>query len=244
MQLLSLNIEGDRHLARVNALIDRVSPDCICLQEAPAFFVDDLKKVGYHTTFAPLTIRVRDNAQFVEGVAIATKRTPSNSQVHYYHKPHASPVPFVKDSYRQTMAKAIVTVSVEGLQLATTHFTWTERGEIPNAYQLEDIEAILNYLKALPPHVLVGDLNIPRFHNPLYERLVEHYTDHIPLTYQSSLDATLHRAGNDPERAHLFTSFMVDHLLVQPPITTANVELIFGVSDHAVIRAELFTHNS
>lgn len=239
MQLFSLNMEGDKHLPRVQALIEKVSPDCICLQEAPEFFVNDLKKIGYHTTFAPLTIRERGDPSFVEGVAIATKTTPLNTNVHYYHKPHPDPVLFIKANYRDTMAKAIVTASVDGLQIATTHFTWTERGEIPNTYQLEDIGLILDHLKTLPPHVLVGDLNIPRFHNPLYECLIERYSDSIPLSYQSSLDATLHRAGSDPERAHLFTSFMVDHLLLQAPITATDVSLIFGVSDHAAITAIL-----
>jgi hypothetical protein len=61
----------------------------------------------------------------------------------------------------------------------------------------------------------------------------------VPAHYRSSLDNNLHRLAEKPELAHLFTDYMVDYLLVQPPYHAHDVRLEFGVSDHAAIIATL-----
>ena len=65
------------------------------------------------------------------------------------------------------------------------------------------------------------------------------YTDTIPANYTSSLDKTLHRKGDDPSRAHLFTDFMVDYLFTKPDYQASDVRLEFGISDHAAVVATI-----
>jgi endonuclease/exonuclease/phosphatase family metal-dependent hydrolase len=123
--------------------------------------------------------------------------------------------------------------------IATTHFTWTPDGAVPSDAQHESMRAFLAHIKTLPAHVISGDFNIPRHHNPLYGELMQHYKDAIPQTLSSSLDPTLHRLGNDPDKHHLFTDYMVDYVLVQEPYRAEDVRLEFGISDHAAVVAHI-----
>lgn len=240
MQFLSLNVEGIRHTTRVQKLIGDTNPDVICLQEAPESMADSLRVHSYHVTFVPLTLRHKNDREFREGILIAT-RAPHTATTHLYHTTSDKLEVFEKSRYRETMRKAVLLVDCGGFRIATTHFTWTPNGEIADEFQRTDLTALLLYLSTQSPHIICGDFNIPRFHNELYEQLITHYTDAIPLTYTSSLDSTYHRLATNPEKAHLFTDFMVDYLLTQPPFLADDVELIFGISDHAAIVATLTT---
>lgn len=238
MQFLSLNVEGLRHTADVQQLIADKSPDIICLQEVPEALVQALRTQAYHVTFEPLTIRTQDGEQFPEGILIAS-RIPHTATTYFYHMAADTLQEFDKSHYRETMRKAVLMAECEGFKIGTTHFTWTLNGETADEFQRTDFAALAPYIDTLPAHILCGDLNIPRFHNELYSELVARYTDAIPLIYHSSLDPAHHRCGADPTKQHLFTDFMVDYLLTQPPFSAEAVELIFGVSDHAAISALL-----
>lgn len=242
MRLLSLNVEGARHTNTVFTLVDTQAPDILCFQEAPDYFASELEARHYHTSFTPLTIRQHVGETFPEGLLIASKQ-PHNADTHYYHRAPGDIQVFEKAHYRETMRKAVLTADIGAIRIATTHFTWTEHGNQPNAFQKADMETLLATLTTLPPHVICGDFNIPRRHNPLYSRLTEHYTDAIPATYASSLDRTLHRHSGNHDKQQLFTDYMVDYIFTQPPYTASEVELIFNVSDHAAVLGTI-THNT
>lgn len=240
MRFINLNVEGHRHAPRVMSFVAMVQPDILCLQETPESFVTELESRGYQVTFAPLTLRgLTPEQTYAEGVVFAT-RSPHTAVVHHYHDTGSDLVLFAKPRYRETMRKAVICGAVAGMHIATTHFTWTPEGAKPNAYQQEDIKSLMRILDDYPPHVLCGDLNIPRYHNRLYdEYLLPRYRDVVPEQYGSSLDRTYHRCVNDPELQHLFTDFMVDHLLVSASIEVTDVSLTFGLSDHAAVSATL-----
>lgn len=235
MQLVSINVEGERHIATVTAFLAQQDPDVICLQECPQSLADYLRGQDYHVTFETLTIRERDARKYNEGILVAT-RQPHISEVVYYYREHAHPVVFKKSAFRNTNIKAVIFVEVAQLCIATTHFTWTPNGAVPNAYQKQDIKTLMSYLDSKPPHIICGDFNIPRGYNELYDTyLAPRYIDEIPSTYLSSLDPTLHRLGTEEDKQHVFTDFMVDYIFARSPLRVRDVSLTFGVSDHAAV---------
>jgi endonuclease/exonuclease/phosphatase family metal-dependent hydrolase len=162
---------------------------------------------------------------------------------HYYRDATPGLQFFNRGDRARTVKNGIVLASYtyenETYTIGTTHFTWTPDGATPNTEQVTDMDALLAYITKKEPHIMCGDFNIPRNQNPLYQKLVELYTDAIPHSYASSLDATLHRHGASPDKKQLFESFMVDYVFTQPPYTAHDVRLVFGVSDHAAVVATL-----
>lgn len=244
MKLISLNIEGLRHTDKVEDFIKKEDADVVCLMECPEMYVSTIKALGYHTTYANNRLVNRTGEETLEGNLMATK-VPHTAESYYYYKTEE---PLALEKYDDVLEhhnthKCIILASFEHNQerysIGTTHFTWTPQGEHPNKGQIQDMDIFLKYVRNLPPHVMCGDFNIPRHHSPLYKDLVSVYTDEIPKNYKTSLDKELHRRGGDSSRAHLFTDFMVDYLFAQYPYRAENVRLVFGVSDHAAVVADI-----
>jgi len=234
LKLVSINIEGNKHLDRVERFVREQDPDVVCFQEATGQSEAILERLAYNTTFLPLTLK----GDHPEGLVIASKH-PIQTSSHYYHGEPGELLVFEKERHHHTQCHAILLGEIEheGAQyhIGTTHFTWHAKGEEASGEQRADMESLLKIAAMLPPHAICGDFNITRNINPLYQTLCEIYQDNIPLSYTSSLDASLHRLGSDPEKSLLFESFMVDYLFTTPPYTAAEARLEFGVSDHAAI---------
>jgi endonuclease/exonuclease/phosphatase family metal-dependent hydrolase len=97
----------------------------------------------------------------------------------------------------------------------------------------------LGILETQGEFVLTGDFNAPRMHkgNPgeIFSAIASRYTDNIPVHYETSIDASLHRNGKT--RPLDFVDKMVDGLFTTPVYTAHDVGLHFGVSDHAAVSA-------
>ncbi|MFT5850036.1 MAG: exonuclease III [Patiriisocius sp.] len=237
MKLLSLNVEGSKHLERTSVLFKEQMADVVCLQECNEETISVLKSLGYATHFLPMTLRSGEK-NTEEGVVLASLH-PVTFSTHYYHTPNQTLSVFAKEDSRNTNRQGLIvgTVSVNEVAhtIATTHFTWTEDGSTPNQSQVDDIEALLQYTQTLGSHVICGDFNIPRSHSSLYKEITDAYTDQVPQHHKSSMDAQLHRLGSTPGKEIIFTNYMVDYILTKGPYGAQNVELIFGVSDHAAV---------
>jgi endonuclease/exonuclease/phosphatase family metal-dependent hydrolase len=236
MKLISLNLEGKRHLDTALPFLDAEAADVLCLMEASQDLEPWLTEQGYFVTFAPMVIRTQDGRQFPDGVMLASKEEHT-AEVFYYHQATPEITHYNKEDKRETIAHPVIFASIGEQHIATTHFTWNPVGETADENQTTDLAKLLAYLQTKPAHVLCGDFNIPRHHNRLYEELLKHYADMIPASYASSLDAKYHRAGADPELQKLFRDFMVDYVLTQPPYEASDVRLQFDVSDHAAVIA-------
>lgn len=235
MKLISLNIERNRHYQTVIPFLEEENADIVCLQEVPEEFTTQMETLGYSVYFSA-SHQYNDGFDLItEGLMIASKTPLQHTQKVYYHR---TPVPiplYDKNDYGNTCPHFILMANIDGLNLATTHFPVTEDKGVVSIYQKHAITELKKQVGALPPHILCGDFNIPRGHNPLYADLLELYTDTIPATYGSSLDRDLHRVGGDPEKEYIFNDFMVDYIFTQPPYTAKNVRLVFGISDHAAV---------
>jgi endonuclease/exonuclease/phosphatase family metal-dependent hydrolase len=241
MKLISLNTEGNKHYERIKPFIEHEDPDILCLMEAPQDMTEYLQQLGHHVTFAPMSLKMENHhTVFVEGLIFASKIPYTITQL-YYQNPARSILPEALPKHSSTAAHPIIFASNDAFAIATTHFTWSPNASEPYQPQADMLDVLLPFLHELPPHILCGDMNIPRHESPYHERLVANYQDAIPNKYHSSLDRDLHRCGKNPELDHLFTSYMVDYVLTQPPHQAENVRLEFGISDHAAVICEIAT---
>ncbi len=249
MKLVSLNVEGAKHLARFVPFLETERPGAICLQE---LFEKDgqviAEKLGMSFAFAPMLFTPYEGAGEPEalGIGLFSRVALSNIQVQDYWSP-GTELPLFDltdtDTKRRTQRVTLLSAEVpidgaDAFTLLTTHFTWTPDGK-PDAYQETDADALLALLSSFPRFALCGDFNIPRGFNPLYERFASRYADAIPRSYASSLDLSLHRAGRDPIQSKMLAKFMVDYLFLEG-YRAENVRLEFGVSDHAAIIGDVY----
>jgi endonuclease/exonuclease/phosphatase family metal-dependent hydrolase len=241
--LLSLNMEGERHTDRVMAFITKHKPDVICLQEIPSSFIEILAKLGYFSSFAPMLVGNNIAIGDCIGIAIATK-IPTQSTTTYYASNNGTFVPYQREHSAETISNPVILATYESqdgqtYHIATAHQPVTQDGTADDN-QIKDTKSLLNHLKTQPPHILCGDMNMPRGYNTNYDLFSAHYTDCIPETYSSSLDKSLHRLGSRNDlNAPIFDIYMVDYIFSQAPYTVSTVELHFGISDHAAVTAVL-----
>ncbi len=237
MKLISINIEGSMHLERVLPFIATESPDIFCLQEVYEKDLSLFAELGYTTHFLPLTQRMNHSTLDTEGIALCSREMPVHVASHIYNG-DATVIPTfdsarIIDTFNNGVLHGEFSHNGDTFIIATTHFTWNPHGNIASPEQTKSLERLLAYTATLPSHIICGDFNIPRNHNPLYDELVKKYADTIPTTYTSSLDKTLHRHGADADKDILFSSFMVDYIFTQPSYRASDVRLVFGTSDHA-----------
>jgi exonuclease III len=234
MKLISLNVEGKKHLDSVYPFLNNEDADTVCLTEAPESILDWLESSGYISTFAPMCIKFHDGQSYKEGIVVSTKK-PHTAETLPYYVPANDIQVYDHSNRRQTQRHILLFSKIGDINIAQTHFTWNPVGEIADENQKLDMKSMLNILGDKPPHILCGDLNIPRNINNLYDVLVKKYIDNIPPEYKTSLDKNLHRHSDNPKLQKIFTDFMVDYLFTQSPISASNTKLVFGVSDHAAV---------
>lgn len=246
MKLVSLNIEGLKHLDRVLPFIRREEPDILGLQEVPESVVREVEALGYDVRFAPMVVRTHGEALLPEGVLYGVRTETAkllDVRIHYLIQPQGTFQDFNPEEEYFGVNNACIfgniAVNGEEYTIGITHFAWTKHGPVPSSAQHRAMEKLLAIIPAEGPHILCGDFNIPRDQNPLYGTLTEHYTDAVPRSYASSMDPTLHKLAGVKELKEMFTSFMVDYVFTQPPYRAENVRLEFDLSDHAGVIADI-----
>ncbi len=236
-------MEGPRHLERVTNFITKSRPDCLALQEMPESYGPTLTSLGYHYTFAAMSIEEKDGVPYVAGIAIAT-RTPHTARTVIYFGNRGELKNYERNKQPETVTYPYISALVHdgtgvAYQVVTTHLIVTPDGREDDE-QNEACVALLAALASEPPHAICGDFNMPRGYNTNYERFTKHYTDTVPTSYTSSLDREFHRCGNRTDlNAPIFDIYMVDYLFTQDSYRAENVRLEFGISDHAALLADL-----
>ena len=253
LSLVSINIEGSKHLDTVEAFLRERNPDVVCIQELCEHDIPRFEAImGAPLYFArmvnlrpgsPLSLR-EESAPLGIGVCA---RTPILRQVtHTYHAPEGELGEFNESDddvhlKRRTQNLALVVSDIEKdgvlYRVGTTHFTWTPKGGA-DEYQRTDVRALLSITEAEAPLILCGDFNAPRG-GEIFSVLLENFKDNIPSHFNTSIDVTLHRSGK--ARPRDFDDKMVDGLFTSPEYAAKYVDLVFGVSDHAAIVATLDT---
>lgn len=281
MKLISLNIEGRRHLEeRVIPFLQKERADVVCLQEV--FFNDvplleeSLQAKGYFALAVNVDVGLPSFNQphGMLGQVIVTRHPVRSVQHQYYapsvavddlneylaprlkdddFSPNSVEIPFeiprlvYPNASWRVLTSLEVDVDGEWYRVATTHFTWSENAQF-TPKQAEDFRQLWNRVEDVGEHVLCGDFNSPRGGNlkadkatgtdlsddvvlNVYDMLADRMSDLIPAEITTTLDGSLHRAGQ--------LDFVVDGLFATPTYTAADVRIVDGVSDHKAIVAEI-----
>jgi endonuclease/exonuclease/phosphatase family metal-dependent hydrolase len=243
MKLVQVNIEGDAHLPLVQDFIVSERPDVLCVQE---IFKQDIPRVSTlpHVTFMPMLLERRADGSLDErGVVLMSSQEQSNTVVQYYYKPTETLVEQDRTSQetkRKTIQHGVIMTTIAGVRIGTVHHTWTQNGDDPSAYQIQDTEALMKYIQTVEPMILCGDFNIPRGYNSCYEILTSYFEDCVPRTYASSMHIPLHRVRNNPAVAAEVARYMVDYIFRTPGAAPVrDVVMKCGMSDHCALIAQI-----
>lgn len=234
LQLVSLNIEGRKHLDRIKPFLLAQMPDVVCLQEVCRqdilYFEQLLGGTGF---FAPMQY----SKTWKDEVGIGVFSTHTYEAVAYWYGGKDGEIVPVdatsfENRYHTTSFTLIVAEILRGDQtitIGTTHFPVTENGDTTD-YQREALAGLLTQLKQYPEIVFCGDFNAPRGRE-IFSTLAEQYTDNVPLRYSTSIDGNLHRAGQLPH--------MVDGIFSTSGYSVRDVKMVCGVSDHCALVAKI-----
>lgn len=237
ISLLSINIEGSKHLDLVLPLIKKQEPDVLLLQEVRRpdlpLFAEAMGVTGH---FTPMFI-IDKTEGGEQGIAVFTKLPHTQQQ--YLYAGHKGEIRVYDSSSRESSYKSsscwLINVEVEKdnrkYNIATTHFPVTEHGE-STWYQKEALEELLRVLANYDQIILAGDMNAPRG-KEIFSKLASVYRDNVPEKYTTSIDGNIHRAGPIP--------FVVDALFSTDKYSVSDFEYISGVSDHYAISAKIST---
>lgn len=235
LKLISVNIEGHRHLDRLLPFLSAEKPDIVCLQEVFEVDVPQFEStLGMKSSFAPManvteTSIHQSHALGTWGIAQLTALPVKHHQAEYYvGSPDRLPIFFENEepnSMNRILLSSTVTKDNQNFTVATTHFTWSPRGQYTSE-QARDAQNLLKILDHYPEFVLCGDLNSPRAgeQENLFNTLANRYTDNIPAEVTTSIDGELHKAG------HL--TMMVDSLFTSDAYRAQDVRVVGGISDH------------
>lgn len=241
IRLVSINVEGSRHLDRVLPFLAREAPDVACIQEMNDTDAELFARAqgGGACFFVPMGRQLREGARSTLGVAVCSRLPVRRQDALYYHG-DAGSVPdsdFDKIETYNVFNRIVLVCDVEKegtvFRIATTHFTWSPRGEATDL-QREKMKGMLDVLAPLGDLVLTGDFNAPRG-GEIFAMLAACYKDNIPPNYRTSLDISLHRAGKT--KPNELADKMVDGLFSTPGYVVSDVRMISGLSDHCALTA-------
>ena len=234
IKILTLNIEGDKHIPAIASLLRKEQPNIICFQEIfEQDFYQFQKTYQMHGLFQS-TINVNQggipgyHARGNMGVAILSKFSgPLGGE--YFFKRKSKSIPLYKGSpnsgHRMLLWQTIGFLGKQ-ITISTTHFTWSAGGKT-TALQRQQLSSLFRLLDKVKPNILCGDFNAPRG-GEIYSALSKRYVDNIPLDIKSTIDPDLHYS-------HGKVALVVDGFFSTPGIIVKNIKLLGGVSDHLAI---------
>ena len=230
-KLVSLNIEGKKHLKEVKEFLVKTKAHIVCLMEVCREDVLDLAGAQYpFVVFAPNDVlgNNRDSGESmkVTGVAILSKQVIEESEKDNFG---VKPRTFIDRSGETSHAPVLLTAKVGDVYVGTTHFTWTRDGSVSES-QKKHLKLLLSKVKNREI-ILCGDFNIPRG-NELYSELAKNFKDNIPSDIETTLDPVLHYA-NKEEVGRL--KFVVDYMWSTKGYKVSDLQVISGVSDHCAL---------
>lgn len=240
-KVVTLNIEGNRHLPELKAFLQREQPDIICLQEVFEVHVEELAEaVGMQPFYTPMsnvtTSSIHADPFGYWGLLqLVSPDCEIRKQKAEYYVGNRDNIPiFFENENPNSINRAVLWSTIrkedEELTVATTHFTWSPKGATTEE-QLRDFAALQKVTDSLPAHVLCGDFNAPRGRQ-IFSTLSQTYTDNIPAEVTTTLDQNLHKAGK--------LEYVVDGYFTSPGITTRNVRVVDSVSDHCAIVGDIY----
>lgn len=242
LNIASINIERSKHLPRIAAFIDRERPDLLCLQELCERDIPFFEALmGGRMAFAPMVRHPGEGPSDVVGIGMIARAEALTDVVADYYSGSPQSIREItffsiqgqRSADPLSIAEVMLTATLRGMRIAVTHLNVTPLGT-STPYQRESAGKLIRLAQSQAQQagdlLLVGDFNAPRG-RPTFDLIAEQFIDGIPAHYTSSIDGSLHRAGDIP--------FMVDGLFHTPGYRLENVRLSTGVSDHCALSCRL-----
>jgi endonuclease/exonuclease/phosphatase family metal-dependent hydrolase len=233
IKLLTLNIEADRHLERVEAVIAEHLPDIVCLQEVLEPDCARLAAAGsYDMKFSISAHRPSwRGGQPDWGVAVMCRVPVRAQSQHYYSEDSRIRLLREPNDARRVVVMTELEHQGRPYRIATTHFTWSPDGHIIETQQA-DFARLHAVLSAYPDYVLCGDFNAPRGRE-MFGKFVDELglIDHLPASVTSTLDPLFHRVGT--------LELAVDTIFATPEYRVTETRVLDGISDHKGILARI-----
>ena len=223
LKLVSVNIEGQKHLKAVEELLRREKADVVCIMEACENDLNFLLSEYPHREFGP-NFRLPESG--ATGVVIASQMPIGETRIFYADGSADLTIPM---EGLGTHRPVCVSGRIGEFKIGAIHFTWT-----PNMSETEkqkqDLERLVSEF-AGQEIILTGDFNIPRG-NGAYRQLAGVYRDNIPPEIRTTIDWELHRAKREGKPRF---EAMVDYLWSTPKYAVENIRVVSGVSDHCAL---------
>lgn len=231
LKLLTLNIEHDRHLDRVEQAIGTHRPDIVCLQEVFETDCPRLAAAGDYTfkyainTYMPMGRKGgAGEGPRSWGTAVLT-RVPVRSQAVLYYADDPR-IRVFKEPNDPRRAVLMTELEHDGdlYRIGTTHFTWSMAGETTDE-QLADFVRLKQVLAPYPDYILCGDFNAPRG-RAMFAKFTDDLglTDNLPPHVITTIDPQFHYAGA--------LELAVDNVFSTEQYRVTDVQVLEGLSDH------------
>lgn len=238
IKLISVNIEGSKHLPEIEELILTEKPDVVCLQE---LFEVDLPKLQHATgmqgSFSVMTKVSSSNKYEIPpnglwGLGILSK-WPFSPVENYFYRGEEDSIPefVMPNSVNRLLMHTDVDVEGSIFPIANTHFTWSVGGKVTEeqGYHFQKLRRILAEFDKL---ILCGDFNTQRGAG-LYEQFASMYQDSLPPEVDTTIDPVLHYAGG--------LKLVVDAVFASSHFQVLSARTQDGVSDHKALIVEVAT---
>lgn len=236
IKIISLNIEGSKHLKEVEDFLISENPDVVCIQE---LFLSDLsriqEKTGWGGSFSPMTDVSKDNIYKIAtnglwGLAIFSK-WPFSEPENYFYRGEDDFVPEFKNPYspNRLIMKSNVQIDGYDFPVANTHFTWSVGGKVSQD-QRHNFTKMKKILEEFDQLIFCGDFNSPRG-SELYDELGRIYQDALPSEVDTTIDPVLHKAGG--------LKLVVDGVFASSDFEILSGRTQSGISDHKAVIVEL-----
>jgi endonuclease/exonuclease/phosphatase family metal-dependent hydrolase len=238
IKVVTLNIEGDKHIDRFLPVLQDLQPDVVCLQE---LFEEDVPGIvaalnmSSHIYVPTMKVeqenRYRINPRGNWGIGMLTRLEVKSAESFYYRD--FTDLKVFEEPNDAVPAVIVTTVS-DGkteYRIATTHFTWSPGGETTDL-QRQDFEQLTSIVSQYPDLVLCGDFNAPRGRE-IFSLFEERYTDNLPKDVTTTIDNSLHYAGQKN------LQLVVDSIFSTPEYIVSNVQILSEVSDHMGVYGEI-----
>lgn len=230
LSLVTLNIEGDKHISRWLPVMKQLRPDVVCLQElyqADCEMIATELEMEYQ--FATTTKMEKENGYNMSlrgnwGVGLFSKQPPKNVTTEYYSEENELRVFQEPNDPRRVVITAEIEQDNQRYRVATTHFTWSPAGNTTEL-QKEDFSRLKKVLAKYPDLILCGDFNAPRG-GELFGSFEKLYKDNVPPEVTTTIDSSLHYAG------HLNLQFVVDSIFTTKQYQVTEITVLEKVSDH------------
>ena len=223
IKLITLNVEGNRHLEKVIPFLQKEKADVICLQEVLQQDVELFtQKLRMSSKFIPTMDsrnHLKEHFRGIWGLLFLTKEKVEVNRYYYFGE---GKIPVYKQP--NSGDRVLLYADVKGITIGTTHFTWTQNGEASDE-QREHALKLLDFI-GNKEMILCGDFNAPRG-KEIFSMFEQKFKDNVPLDIDTTLDQELHFKKG--------LMYVVDSIFSTAMYNVSDVKVIDGISDHKAI---------